>query len=144
VELMVLSYLDLGVLLGVGLFLSVGLLLIGRPYLVGDTIAFGRRTLAARRRIVPALQAQFHKLTTLGSRLRARRWAARLEEGEPVAEKQDSDAALQTDTASPADKDALPQAILDAAQDLHVEEANEVDSKHAKRSPRKNEVESPV
>ncbi len=42
VELMVFSYLDLGVFLSIGLFLSLGLLLLGRPYLLAPVAAVGR------------------------------------------------------------------------------------------------------
>ena len=50
VELLVFSYIDMGVLVAIGLFLSLGLLLFGRPYLVTQPIAFGSRVLSQRRR----------------------------------------------------------------------------------------------
>lgn len=120
VELLVFSYLDIGVILGVGLFLSVGLLLIGRPYLVGNTINGGRRIIARRRELIPAVRTQFQKLPALGSRLLSRRKA-----GEQRAEGQ-AFADLQAPTAE--EKDALPSAILDAARDLHVKDKNEVEN----------------
>lgn len=157
VELMVFSYVDIGVLLGAGLFLSVGLLLLGRPYLVGNTVASGRRIIDARRRIIPALRAQFLKLNALGSRMLTRRKPAELEDPEMQAEKQDKDSAslpatgevsdpavLQTQTASQADKDALPEAILEAARDLLVEDMNDPKQEPAKQSRRKNGVENLV
>ncbi|HMB24129.1 MAG TPA: hypothetical protein VKP08_14900, partial [Anaerolineales bacterium] len=58
VELMVFSYLDMGVFLAVGIFLSVGLLLLGRPYLLKDAATTGRRLLPGRRRTVPAVQSE--------------------------------------------------------------------------------------
>jgi hypothetical protein len=122
VELMVFSYLDIGVLLGVGLFLSVGLLLIGRPYLVGNTVNGGRRIIARRRELIPAVRAQFQKVPALGSRLLSRRKA---QAGDQPAEGQ-AFADLQRQTAE--DKDALPSAILDAARDLHVKDTNEVEN----------------
>lgn len=58
VELMVFSYLDMGVFLAVGIFLSVGLLLLGRPYLLKDAATAGRRLLPGRRGTVPAVQSE--------------------------------------------------------------------------------------
>jgi hypothetical protein len=57
VELMVFSYLDMGVIASVGLFLSVGLLLFGRPYLLTQTISYAGRLLPKRRNTEPAMRA---------------------------------------------------------------------------------------
>ena len=53
VELMVFSYLDMGVLAGVGLLLSVGLLLFGRPYILRQSLALVSRPFRRRREIQP-------------------------------------------------------------------------------------------
>jgi len=157
VELMVFSYVDIGVLLGVGLLLSVGLLLFGRPYLVGNTVASGRRIISGRRRIIPTMRAQFLKLSALGSRIFTKRKVAGPEDSATYAEKQDKDSApllvnadgsgsagLQTHTAAQVDKDALPEAILEAARDLQVEDVDDPKQEPAKQSRRKNGVENPV
>jgi len=60
VELLVFSYVDLGVLLAVGLFLSVGLLLFGRPYLIRQTVALPSRAISGIQKFGPALVKEFH------------------------------------------------------------------------------------
>ena len=56
IELLVFSYLDMGVLFGAGLVVSLGLLLLGRPYLLTRATAFGSRIIPGRRRVEPAAQ----------------------------------------------------------------------------------------
>jgi hypothetical protein len=157
VELMVFSYIDIGVLLSIGLLLSVGLLLFGRPYLWTQTIDFGKRLLPGRRGLEPAASSRsVRKWTPLGSRMLFRKKAAALAEADAYAEEQPLDSAqrsAQAESADPAllqtqaasqqeDKDALPAAILEAAQDLFVEDGDEAEQKEMKPGRQKNKVES--
>lgn len=85
VELMVFSYLDMGVFSAIGLFLSIGLLLFGRPYILTQVIGYGSRLLPGRRGTQPVLQPQFLKmLAALRSRLSFRRKTAGAETGADV------------------------------------------------------------
>ena len=84
VELMVFSYLDMGVIAGIGLFLSVGLLAIGRPYVFKQIWDFGGRLIPKRRSLQPSGPTSlFQKLSTMGARLRFRKRIAQLENGSP-------------------------------------------------------------
>jgi hypothetical protein len=107
VELLVFSYVDIGVLLSVGLLLSLGLLLFGRPYILTEAIAVASRVLRGRRRLEPVLRPQFV------SKPRA-------------------------------DQDALPDAILDAAQDLVIEAEDDPMQKRVMRDPQSDKLESPA
>jgi hypothetical protein len=60
VELMVFSYLDMGLLAAIGLFLSLGLLLFGRPYIVRLTVALPSRAISGMRKFGPALMKGIH------------------------------------------------------------------------------------
>ncbi len=158
VELLVFSYVDIGVLLSVGLLLSLGLLLFGRPYILTEAIAIGSRLMPGRRRLKPAIQPQFfNKLIALRSRILPGRKMTGTEEPGIYAEKQVNDesqplvedestglATLQTHTAEQHDKDALPDAILEAARDLVVEEASDPMQNRIKRDPQNDKVESPA
>lgn len=76
VELMVFSYLDMGVLASIGFLLSVGLLWYGRPYIFRQIWAFGRRLIPKRRHLEPVGQALlnlYQRLVAAGKRLRTRR-----------------------------------------------------------------------
>ncbi len=82
VELMVFSYLDIGVLSALGLLLSLGLLLFGRPYLVRQTVTLGKRLIPASQ---PAVQSRFADwFRAFVSRLRPHRKPAALPEPQPV------------------------------------------------------------
>lgn len=54
VELMVFSYLDMGVIASIGLLLSVGLLWYGRPYIFKQIWGFGGRLIPKKRNLQPA------------------------------------------------------------------------------------------
>ncbi|HJR79380.1 MAG TPA: hypothetical protein VJ821_04855 [Anaerolineales bacterium] len=84
VELMVFSYLDMGVIAGVGLFLSVGLLAIGRPYIFKQIWDFGGRLIPKRRSLQPLGQTNlFEKLRAVGARIRFRKPLAQPADGSP-------------------------------------------------------------
>jgi hypothetical protein len=108
VELMVFSYLDMGVLAGVGLMLSVGLLWYGRPYVFRQIWAFGGRLIPRRRSLEPAGQTNlFQKISALGARLRSRKRITQPEDSGlitegPIAEEESPLADLSVDL--PADK----------------------------------------
>lgn len=55
VELLVFSYLDIGVFVAIGLFLSMGLLLLGRPYVVRETARLAFRIIPGRGKSQPAM-----------------------------------------------------------------------------------------
>lgn len=76
VELMVFSYLDMGVLASIGFLLSVGLLWYGRPYIFRQIWAFRRRLIPKRRHLEPVGQALlnlYQRLIAIGRRLRTRK-----------------------------------------------------------------------
>lgn len=82
VELMVFSYLDMGVIAGIGLFLSIGLLAIGRPYVFKQIWDFGGRLIPKRRSLQPAGYTNlFQKLSSLSARVRFRKRMAHPEDG---------------------------------------------------------------
>ncbi len=56
IELLVFSYVDMGVFLGIGLFISLGLLLYGRPLLVSRATSFGKGMIFRRPQFAPAPQ----------------------------------------------------------------------------------------
>lgn len=158
VELLVFSYIDIGVLLSAGLLLSLGLLLFGRPYILTQAIAGGSQILRRRRRVEPALQPQFFsELVALGSRILPRRKGTRLEElrmsdeshgnedSQPLVKDLVPDTSiLQTRTAAQQDKDVLPDAILDAARDLLTEEMSDPQENRIVRDPQQGKAESPA
>jgi hypothetical protein len=139
VELMVFSYVDIGVLLSIGLLLSLGLLLFGRPYVFTETIAVGSRILSQGRRLKPALPQFFNKLTALKPRSLPGKKVAGLDAGTPPNENQRMEA---SQAGTEVDKDALPNAILAAAQDLLIDDADDPTQKRIKRDPQGDTLES--
>jgi hypothetical protein len=84
VELMVFSYLDMGVIASIGLLLSVGLLAYGRPYIFRQLWAFGGRLIPKRRGLQPAEQTHFfEKISAIGARLRFWKRTPQPEDGRP-------------------------------------------------------------
>lgn len=95
VELMVFSYLDMGVLAGIGLMLSVGLLAYGRPYIFRQIWDFRKRLIPRRRGLQPAGQTTFsQKVASLGARLRPRKPAT-----QPDVDRPEVDGALEEELA---------------------------------------------
>jgi hypothetical protein len=117
VELMVFSYLDLGVFLAVGLFLSLGLLLFGRPYLLARAAALGQRVMP---KSLPAVQLRSsNKFVALISRLFPRRKAVGAD-------------------------DALSGGGPVVATDHLVEDVNDAEQKQTEPGRQTNEEGSPV
>ncbi|RPI94894.1 MAG: hypothetical protein EHM40_01170 [Chloroflexi bacterium] len=151
VELLVFSYIDIGVLLGTGLFLSVGLLLFGRPYLAGQTVAAGRRIISGRRRIIPALRTQFSRLIALGRRIISgrrqiipalrTRFLKLIALGSRILPGKKTTGLENTEMHA---EDALPDELSDVAQDRVSDDTIEPQQKQTQRSRQKNEAESPV
>jgi hypothetical protein len=124
VELMVFSYLDMGVLAVIGLFLSLGLLLFGRPYIVRYTVALPSRAISGMRKFRPALLKELHnKIIALWSRIVFKKGHIRLENSNSA-----HDAATEVESTYPAifeptqyDQDIAqaeaPGAVLDHSQD---------------------------
>lgn len=80
VELMVFSYLDMGVLLSIGVILALGLLFFGRPHLLMQTVTFPVRTISAIRKFRPAQIKEFYyKMIAVGSRIVSKKDSVRLE-----------------------------------------------------------------
>ena len=86
VELMVFSYLDMGVLAGIGLMLSVGLLAYGRPYIFRQIWDFRKRLIPSRRSLEPAWQAISKTMVTVGTRIRSRKRIAQPDPNLPEIE----------------------------------------------------------
>ena len=92
VELMVFSYLDMGVIAGIGLFLSVGLLAIGRPYIFKQIWDFRGRLIPKKRTLEPAGHTNlFQKLSAIGARIRSRKRIAQSNAGSPEMDALSSD-----------------------------------------------------
>ncbi len=73
VELMVFSYLDMGVLLSIGVVLALGLLFFGRPHLMMQTVTFPARMVAKARTFRPAiLKEYYHNAIAYGSHVISR------------------------------------------------------------------------
>ncbi|HLO31460.1 MAG TPA: hypothetical protein VK249_20080 [Anaerolineales bacterium] len=80
VQLLVFSYLDIGVLAGIGLFLSLGLLLFGHPYLIRQTITLPSRAISGIRTFGPVLVKELHnKIIAFGSRIVFKKGNVRLD-----------------------------------------------------------------
>jgi hypothetical protein len=142
VELMVFSYIDLGILAALGLLLSLGLLLFGRPYLMKQTVALGRRLLPANQ---PAAQARFaERLRAFAARLLPRRKPVGLAVSNSDVEYQVDPSLLSVQVAPPGtqEENALPKAILGAAQDLFIDNGNGEKQVQAQPNHPAGEVES--
>jgi hypothetical protein len=120
VELMVFSYLDIAVLSVLGLLLSLGLLLFGRPYLLTPVAAVGRWFMPKSQPVVQARST--NKFTALVARLFPKRKTAELEDAGVLAEP--GEIAGSSIVQQTQEENALPQAILDAAQDLLMDSGN--------------------
>jgi len=80
VELMVFSYLDMGVLLSIGVIVALGLLFFGRPHLMVQTVTFPGRVISEIRKFRPALVKEFYyKIIAVGSRIVSKPGSVRLE-----------------------------------------------------------------
>ena len=80
VELMVFSYLDMGVLGSIGVIVALGLLIFGRPHLVRQTITLPARTYAQIRKFRPAQVKEFYNKTiAIGSGIVSKKGRVRLE-----------------------------------------------------------------
>jgi predicted RNA-binding Zn-ribbon protein involved in translation (DUF1610 family) len=80
VELMVFSYLDMGVLLSIGVVMALSLLFFGRPHLMRETITFPARTISQIRKFRPVLVKEFYnKIIAFGSGIVSKKDNVRLE-----------------------------------------------------------------
>ena len=80
VDLMVFSYLDMGVLLSIGVIAALGLLFFGRPHLIRQTVTFPARTISEIRKFRPARVKEFYnKIITVGPRFVSKKGNVRLE-----------------------------------------------------------------
>jgi predicted RNA-binding Zn-ribbon protein involved in translation (DUF1610 family) len=80
VELMVFSYLDMGVLLSIGIIVALGLLFFGRPYLMIQTITFPGWVVSEIRKFRPARVKEFYnKIIAFGSGIVSKKGNVRLE-----------------------------------------------------------------
>jgi predicted RNA-binding Zn-ribbon protein involved in translation (DUF1610 family) len=82
VELMVFSYLDMGVLGSIGVIIALGLLFFGRPHLMMDTITFPVRAIYQIRKFRPAMVKEvYSKIIAFGSQFVSKKGNVRLENG---------------------------------------------------------------
>jgi predicted RNA-binding Zn-ribbon protein involved in translation (DUF1610 family) len=80
VELMVFSYLDMGVLLSIGVILALGLLFFGRPHLLRETVTFPVRVISQIRKFRPVVVKEFYyKVIAVGFRIVSKKGNVRLE-----------------------------------------------------------------
>jgi predicted RNA-binding Zn-ribbon protein involved in translation (DUF1610 family) len=80
VELMVFSYLDMGVLVSIGIIVALGLLFFGRPHLMIQTITFPGWVVAEIRKFRPARVKEFYnKIISFGSGIVSKKGIVRLE-----------------------------------------------------------------
>ena len=98
VELMVFSYLDMGVLFSIGIILALGLLFFGRPHLMIQTVTFPIRTISAIRKFRPAQVKEFYyKMIAVGSRIVSKKDSVRLESNTNAASR-DSTTYIDTES----------------------------------------------
>jgi predicted RNA-binding Zn-ribbon protein involved in translation (DUF1610 family) len=80
VELMVFSYLDMGVLASIGIIVALGLLFFGRPHLMIQTITFPGRVVTQIRKFRPAqVKESYKKVIAFGSGILSKKSDAHLE-----------------------------------------------------------------
>ena len=80
VELMVFSYLDMGVLGSIGVIIALGLLFFGRPHLMTDTITLPIRAISQIRKFKPAMVKEFYnKIIAFPSQIVSKKGIVRLE-----------------------------------------------------------------
>jgi hypothetical protein len=100
VELMVFSYLDMGVLGSIGVIVALGLLIFGRPYLVRQTVTLPIRTYAQIRKFKPAQVKEFYnKIIAAGTGIVSKKGRVRLE---------DNKSANSLNEIAPEDLDSIP------------------------------------
>jgi predicted RNA-binding Zn-ribbon protein involved in translation (DUF1610 family) len=80
VDLMVFSYMDMGVLAGIGVIVALGLLFFGRPHLMRQTVTFPARTVSEIRKFRPAQAKEFYgKISAVGTGIVSKKGHVRLE-----------------------------------------------------------------
>lgn len=130
VELMVFSYLDMGVLGSIGVIIALGLLFFGRPHLMMDTITFPVRAISQVRKFRPAMVKGFYnKIITVGSQIVSKKGNVRLESNNNTI---NSDDTAYIESVYPAEKDEtvfadefVPAASNAASEEVSTpEEAN--------------------
>jgi predicted RNA-binding Zn-ribbon protein involved in translation (DUF1610 family) len=90
VELMVFSYLDMGVLGSIGVIIALGLLFFGRPHLMMDTITFPVRAITQIQKFRPVMVKEFYdKIIAFGSRIVSKKGNVRLENGSNITNSDD-------------------------------------------------------
>jgi len=96
VELMVFSYLDMGVLGSIGAIIALGLLFFGRPHLIMDTITLPVRTVSQIRKFRPAMVKEFYnKIIAFASQFVSKKGIVRLENGDNNAANSDETAYIE-------------------------------------------------
>ncbi len=130
VELMVFSYLDMGVLGSIGVIIALGLLFFGRPHLMMDTITFPVRAISQVRKFRPAMVKGFYnKIIAVGSQIVSKKGNVRLESNNNTI---NSDDTAYIESVYPAEKDEtvfadefVPAASNAASEEVSTpEEAN--------------------
>jgi predicted RNA-binding Zn-ribbon protein involved in translation (DUF1610 family) len=91
VELMVFSYLDMGVLASIGIIVALGLLFFGRPHLMIQTITFPGWVVSQIRKFRPAHVKEFYyKIIAVGSGIVSKKGNVRLEINNNVSSLEDT------------------------------------------------------
>jgi len=117
VDLMVFSYLDMGVLLGIGVIVALGLLFFGRPHLIRQTVTFPARTVAEIRKFKPAqVKEVYGRISPIGSRLVSKKENVRLENKSNVASLELSSYAEPEIVNSSGPEQAEPQEVVFAKE----------------------------
>jgi predicted RNA-binding Zn-ribbon protein involved in translation (DUF1610 family) len=102
VELMVFSYLDMGVLGSIGAIIALGLLFFGRPHLIMDTITLPVRAISQIRKFRLVMVKEFYyKIIAFGSQLVSKKGNVRLENGSTTTNS-DSTAFIESGLDQPA------------------------------------------
>lgn len=153
VELLVFSYLDIGVFVLIGLFLSLGLLLFGRPYIVKDTGALAyritQRLVPGRQRNQPGVQPQlFTRLKARLARPQPEAETVRLEENAsvvsdpPVIGEEQIPEVPQHSAA--VDEGVIPGEAANGDLEIPAKDVSNSEPKQSRRRGRKSAVENPA
>lgn len=128
VELMVFSYLDMGVLASIGIIVALGLLFFGRPHLMIQTITFPGRLVAEIRKFRPAQVKEFYnKITAHGSGIGSKKANVQLADSSNVLSL-DNTAYVESETES---KEIIPANETALAVADHVSEVVSISASEA-------------
>jgi predicted RNA-binding Zn-ribbon protein involved in translation (DUF1610 family) len=153
VELMVFSYLDMGVLLSIGIIVALGLLFFGRPHLMIQTITFPGWVVSQIRKFRPAQVKEFYyKIIAVGSGIVSKKGSVRLENNRNVSSLEDTtytEAETESQEIVPANEEILsmsddsPEVVSDLTSEpaaLAVAEQEEASAEPSQSDPVSSEL----